>query len=107
MSPHPLREYLEEIPIYQLIVRITLLRTILEDLNHYNTLKAFERDLDRYLSAHLTIYFENSFGPPLLGDIPRYLVYRFHAFGTPFDEEHLDDQTSGDNTPSPDHSSRQ
>jgi hypothetical protein len=106
MSAPISRAYLEAIPAYQLIVRIALLRSIIEDSSNFTSLEAFVRRLDHILSAHSTVYFEQSFEPHLLRDIPRYLVCRFHAFGTPICEEHIDEYTSGEESPNPHYTRR-
>ena len=60
-----------------------------------------DKSLDRTLSAHYTVYFERSFRPEWLQDIPRYLVYRLHAFGTPITSVANSSSTSGDSSPLP------
>ena len=101
MDRHPVREYLEQISVNELVIRIALLRNLFNDLNSFSSIEALERDLDRTLSAHLTIYFERSFALEQLEDLPRYKVYRFHAFGTPIIDPTDSDSTSGDASPVP------
>lgn len=102
MDRHPVRAYLERIPVNQLVVRLALLRRLSEDLNRFHNLASFERSLDRTLSAHYTVYFERLFTTEQLRDIPRYLVYRYLAFGTPLSSTPkgtYSSSTSGDESP--------
>jgi hypothetical protein len=87
-----LRDQLEQLPLRQLVVRIQLLQALFEDLNDITNLATLERRLDQAISAHYTVYFERVFTTAQLRDIPRYLVHRLNAFGTPLD----DSDTSSD-----------
>ena len=101
MDSHSVRDYLEQVSVNELVIRIALLRHFLQDLDNFTSLESLERSLDRTLSAHYTVYFERSFRPEQLQDIPRYLVYRLHAFGTPITSVANSNSTSGDSSPLP------
>ena len=85
MSAERFRADIDALTLEHIIHRIALLVSLVEELDQHCTLASFERVLDRTLSAHHTVYLERSFTPAQLQAIPRYLVYRYHAFGTPLD----------------------
>jgi hypothetical protein len=85
MSTEKFREYMDALLKEHILLCTTLLTTFIEELGQHILIQSFDRVLKKTLCAHHTVYCERSFTSAELQTIPRYLLYRYHVFGTLFD----------------------
>ena len=79
-----LLEDLEYLPTSELERRLTSLKIIFGELAEYRSICILHQDLSLILDKYHCIYLERSFTSRELQKIPKYFLYRYQTYNTPF-----------------------